>query len=124
MLLKLLNWIKSKSDPYRIEWVEDMPATPIKNTVYVIGGREYPFYAAVACPKKWCREFIFLEISPQFKRRWRIKEHSDGTISLFPSIHVTKLPCQCHYWLRRGKIVWSTFPSSFYSVTKQEVCRK
>ena len=34
-------------------------------------------------------------------------EQTDAGPSLFPSIGNWQLPCQSHYWIRRGSIVWS-----------------
>ena len=112
----MIRWLFNfwaRFHPYRTEWVEDLPDNPQKNTVYIVGGREHPFYAAVACPRKVCQQVIHLDVSPKVTERWRIMEHSNGRISLAPSVHVTGLPCRCHYWLRRGRIVWSEAPSVF-----------
>lgn len=99
--------------PYHTKWVEDLPEKPKKNAVYIIGGREHPFYAAVTCPRQTCKQIIHLDVSSQATKRWRITEHSNGRISLSPSVHVTGLPCECHYWLRKGRIVWSEAPPLF-----------
>ena len=112
----MLRWLFNfwaRFYPYRTEWVEDLPEQRNKNTVYIVGGRQYPFYAAVACPRQACRQLVHLDISSDAPKKWRVTEHSDGRISLWPSVHVTGLSCRCHYWLRRGRIVWSEAPSLF-----------
>lgn len=112
--LKIIrNFWERWKPPYRTEWVEDLPEKPRKRTVYIIGGRKHPFYAAVVCPRKGCGHVAHLGLSKQFSRdkRWRVFEGGDGAISLFPSVHVTGLECGCHYWLRNGKIEWSENPS-------------
>ena len=109
MIKWLFNFL-ARFHLYHTEWVEDLPENPQKDTVYIIGGRKHPFYAAVACPRKACRQFVHLDVSPQVLERWRITEQPDGRISLAASVHVTGLPCRCHYWLRRGRIVWSETP--------------
>ena len=98
---------------YSTKWVEDLPDNPCQKTVYIIGGRKHPFYAAIVCPRKACQQVVHLDLSPGANERWSITEHLDGLISISPSIHVTRLPCQCHYWLRRGRIVWSEAPKLF-----------
>ena len=95
------------------KWVNDLPEPIEKNTIYIIGGREYPFYAAVTCPKRKCEKVIHLEISSDFERRWQFKEHKNGTLTFNPSIHVTKYPCRCHYWIRKGHVTWSEMPLFF-----------
>ena len=73
---------------YKAEWVEDLPERTYKNTIYIVGGREHPFYAAVTCPRRRCKKVIHLEISKQFEKRWSVKKEENGSISLCPSIHV------------------------------------
>ena len=112
----MIRWffnIWARFRPYCTEWVEDLPDELQKNAVYVIGGRKHPFYAAIVCPRKACRQVVHVDVSPQVKKRWRITEHMDGKISLWPSVHVTGLPCGCHYWFRKGRIVWSESPPLF-----------
>lgn len=113
MLTKLFNLFWRFRKRYETQWVEDLPDCPKKNTVYIIGGREHPFYAAVACPRKKCRKLIHLGISLQMQTRWRVTEHEDGTLSLFPSVFVIDSSCHCHYWFRNGRIEWCDAPPLF-----------
>ena len=96
--------------PYRAEWVEDLPGEVGKDTIFVVGGRRHPFQAAVVCPRRACRQVIHLDIAPALSKRWALVEHENGLVSLSPSVHVTGLPCRCHYWVRRGRIRWSEAP--------------
>lgn len=112
MVKSLFNFL-ARFRPYQTEWVEDLPSDVQKNTVYIIGGRKHPFYAAIVCPRRACQQVIHLDVSPMVTKRWRITEHSGGQISLVPSVHVTNLPCHCHYWLRQGRIVWADTPYIF-----------
>ena len=98
---------------YKTKWVEDLPERTDKNTIYIIGGHEHPFYAAVTCPRKNCSKVIHLEISKQFEKRWLIKEEGQGVISLSPSVYVVDSPCKCHYWIKSGHIVWQSLPPLF-----------
>ena len=100
---------------YRTEWVEDPPERPKPRVVYIVGGREYPFDAAFVCPRG-CGELLQVDISPKQRKSWRVSEHEDGTISLSPSVRLTK-ECGCHFWLRRGRIVWCEAPPSQLSGT-------
>ena len=123
MLTKLLNLFERRRK-YQTHWVEDLPESPEKDTVYVIGGRNYPYYAAVACPRKSCVNIVHLEISTEFKERWKLYEHHDGSVSLSPSIHVINAPCGCHYFLRKGKIIWSEFPRIFVPNVNRKPSKK
>jgi len=53
----------AKRHPYGTEWVEDLPERVAKDTVYIIGGKTYPFQAAVICPRRRCQQIIRLDIS-------------------------------------------------------------
>lgn len=110
MLVKIRNLFE-RLRRYRTLWVEDLPSTPSRNTIYIVGGRLYPYYAAMVCPRKGCSRLIQLEISPEFKKRWFVKEHHDGTLTLSPSIYINKSKCKCHYWIRKGYVVWTESPS-------------
>lgn len=112
-MIKHLANALARFRPYRTEWVDDPPDTPLPRTVYVVGGRRHPFSAVVACPRRACRQSVNLDVSPEVTPRWRVQEHTDGTLSLHPSIHVAALPCKCHYWLRRGRVVWHEAPPIF-----------
>ena len=95
---------------YKTKWVEDLPEKTDKNTIYIIGGRKYPFYVAIPCPRKKCKKIVHLEISKQFKKRWKVTEYENGSLSLSPSIYVTDSSCKCHYWFEKGCIVWHSVP--------------
>ena len=109
MIRALFNVI-ARFRPYRTEWVEDLPDRIGRDVAYVIGGRRYPFSVAMVCPRRACREVVHLDLSKEVEERWRLKEHARGEISLWPSVHVTGRRCQCHYWLRDGRIVWAEKP--------------
>lgn len=112
LLLKILNcfW---RFRTYQTEWVEDLPEKTGKDTIYIVGGREHPYYAAVVCPRHSCKRVISLEISKKSRKRWKMVEHGNGSLTLSPSIYVTRRPCKCHYWIRRGKVTWADFPPVF-----------
>ena len=116
-MLKAFNCCQHLRRQYKTKWVEDIPENIEKNTIYIVGGRKYPFWAAVTCPKKRCKKVIHLEVSPDLEKRWRFREHRDGTLTLNPSIYVTKYPCKCHYWIKKGRVVWSEIPP--FSVPKE-----
>jgi len=110
LLLKVWQFLTAGTY-YKSKWVEDLPDMPQKNTIYIIGGRKYPFYAAITCPRKKCRKIIHLQIDTEASKRWRVKEHENGALSLSPSIHIIDSPCGCHYWIKEGRTVWCEIPS-------------
>lgn len=95
---------------YQTKWVEDLPCVKERNTIYIVGGKAYPFYAAIVCPKRKCKQSVCLDISPDSESNWKLTEHSNGQVSLFPSVQVTGLPCGCHYWFQNGRIRWCEMP--------------
>ena len=109
-MFKWLFNLRARFHPYETCWVEDFPIVPKKRTLYVIGGREHPFSVAISCPRRKCNQVIQLDVSPDIRPRWKLREHADGRISLSPSILVTAFPCKCHYWIKRGRVIWSESP--------------
>lgn len=109
-MIKWLFNLMTFLHPYRTEWVDDPPEEIRKNTVYIAGGREHPFQAGIACPRKACRHMVHLDIAPEMTERWSLTEHESRRVSLSPSVHLTELPCRCHYWMKRGRIWWSESP--------------
>ena len=96
---------------YTAQWIEDLPATPATGVVYVIGGREYPYWAAMACPSGKCSEILHLGISDHHKddERWTVQEHENESVSLSPSVNCLGLPCKCHFTLTARGIKWSNW---------------
>lgn len=122
-MTRLLNLVE-KRRKYQTLWVEDFPENPERDTVYIIGGREQPYHAAVVCPRRKCKQVVRLEISSEHKTKWKLHEHRDGSVSLSPSIHVTSFPCRCHYWVRHGRIIWADSPPVFVPKKNRERHRK
>lgn len=110
-LLRLYFNLLAKLHINKVLWVEDLPNKPQKHTFYIVGGREFPFQFTFVCPRRQCNQLISLDISPEITPRWKITEHSKGSISIHPSVHVVSLRCKCHYWVRKGKIHWAETPT-------------
>lgn len=95
---------------YKTEWVDDLPATPRMDTIYVVGGRKYPFRVVMPCPHPRCNHLVYLDIARGSRPHWRLREHDDGSLSLMPSVYLTKMPCRSHYWVRMGRVAWTGRP--------------
>jgi Family of unknown function (DUF6527) len=39
--------------------------------------------------------------------KWRLTEHSEGTVSLRPSIGNLSFPCESHYFVTENRIHWA-----------------
>lgn len=109
MLRLITNWFYNLRKPkYKTVWIEDLPEKLEKRKIYIVGGRKYPFQAVFLCPKN-CGKKISLNISKQHKQweRWQIIEHKKDIISLYPSIWMKTFDCNCHYWFKKGRIIWT-----------------
>ncbi len=76
-----------------------MPAT-----VYVLGEKQYLWSVALLCPCG-CGEALHMSLHDDSRPRWRIRDHRDGTVTLFPSVWRT-VGCRSHFFLRRGRVEW------------------
>ncbi len=107
--MTVFKWIYNLWSPaYKTVWIEDLPEILKKRIIYIVGGKECPFQAVFLCPKN-CSKKIILNISKQHKKseRWKISVHKNGTVSLSPSIWMKSLNCNCHYWFKKGRIIWT-----------------
>ena len=92
---------------YKTEFVDDLPVIRQKGVAYVVGGRQFPFRVVMTCPNPICHHEYHLPIDKG--ALWQMQAHEDDTITLTPSVHNTGNwpPCQAHFFLRRGEIVWA-----------------
>ena len=81
-----------------------MPDQVESGVLYLVGEGPHLWFAAFLCPCG-CGEAIQLSLSPDSRPRWGVEEHSDGTVSLSPSVWRVR-GCRSHFFLRRGHIAW------------------
>ncbi len=104
-LTRLFRFVFDLFSPvYASEKVEDLPDALEPKTLYLVGDRT-PWAAALLCPCG-CRDVIQISLIANDNPRWRIFEHTDSTMSIFPSIRRIK-NCRSHFFLRRGRIGWA-----------------
>jgi hypothetical protein len=97
-------WPWSKSPPFRSARVEELPDKLQKAIIYLAGEGENLWAAAMICPCG-CGEVIELNLLKQARPCWSAVEHSDGTVTLAPSVWRQK-GCRSHFIVRHGEIVW------------------
>jgi hypothetical protein len=107
-LRKLRDWggtsRRTRGPRIRYERVEEVP-NPLKpSTVYVVGEERYPWAAAMLCPCG-CGDVIELNLLEQASPCWSVRENSDDTITVMPSIWRTK-GCRSHFLIRNSHIDW------------------
>lgn len=88
----------------RYERVEEFPDRLKASTFYVAGEERYPWAAAMLCPCG-CGDVIELNLLEQASPYWSIRQNSDGTITLIPSVWRTK-GCRSHFLIRDSCIDW------------------
>lgn len=99
-----LRWISRRPAPLKTLKVEELPDQLNATSLYLVGEGKYLWFAAMVCPCG-CDAIINLNLLPETRPRWKLTEHTDGTVSLHPSIWRTK-DCRSHYFVRRGLIEW------------------
>ena len=100
--LKIL--FKKRRPRYVKRYVADMPDKLESETIYIVGEGGHLWFVAMKCPCN-CGDIIQLSLEHDSSPRWDLSEHSDGTISLYPSIWRNKR-CLAHFWINRSDVKW------------------
>lgn len=90
----------SRIDHLEPEFVEMMPAELQSGVIYV----SIPYSLTAHLCACGCSEKVVLPLHPQ---QWRLT-YDGKSISMSPSVGNIGVPCQSHYWIRNGRIDWST----------------
>src|SRR6188474_3928626 len=45
-------------------------------------------------------------VTPLNKAKWQLAEHTDGTVSLAPSVGNSSFRCKSHYWISKSRVLW------------------
>ena len=90
--------------PFQTIYVEELPDKLAIDCIYLVGENDYLWSTALLCPCG-CQSTIQLNLLPDAKPCWRVEEHEDSTISLYPSVWSRK-GCGSHYLIRKGFIKW------------------
>lgn len=106
-LERFQQWFRLVTDtrpPLTVQRVEDPPDTVLSNYVYLIGEYRQPWSAMFLCPCG-CKDVVALSLIRNDRPRWRAREHSNGTVTISPSVWRTK-GCRSHFFVQRGKVIW------------------
>jgi hypothetical protein len=82
------------------QFVESFPAAMHPGVLYV--SIEYRTCGHLCCCG--CGQEVVTPLSPA---QWSLT-YDGETVSLAPSVGNWALPCQSHYWIRRGRVQWSS----------------
>lgn len=101
---KIKRFVLKQPKPFQPVRVAELPDNLKSERIYLVGENEYLWSAALLCPCE-CGSVIQLNLLPDAKPCWRVEEHEDETVSLYPSVWSRK-GCGSHYHVRRGLIKW------------------
>jgi hypothetical protein len=87
------------------EFVEFIPERLNKGTLYI--SKRYRTASHLCC----CGCGLDV-VTPLNAAKWRLAEHPDGTVSLWPSIGNLSFPCKSHYFVTKNRIQWAGTLSS------------
>ena len=98
---------------FATEVVDDVPEVLEPETVYLVGEDSLPWCAALLCPCG-CGSTIQVSLVAGDRPSWRAIRHFSGSVTLLPSIWRSS-GCRSHFFVRRGRIVWSAPETSSWS---------
>lgn len=104
---RLWSWLRRSwlgDRPFRTADADEEPDHLDPRTVYVIKDAGQSWAAVMSCPGG-CGQVLHMNLLPDTKPVWKLTEHSDGTVSLTPSVW-RREGCGCHFWLRSGRVNW------------------
>jgi hypothetical protein len=98
------RWIRPGAAPFTTVLVGDLPDDLRARTIYLVGEDGHLWCAAILCPCG-CGDVIQLNLLEAARPSWKVRESSDGTISIEPSVWRQK-GCRSHFFVRKGVIEW------------------
>jgi hypothetical protein len=103
---RLWGWFEGLFQaPYRTQKLEgDLPAKLYSKTIYVVEEDGYLEHVVMVCPCG-CGQLLYMNLIPDERPCWRVIDHENGTISLWPSVWRQK-GCHAHFWFRHGQVFW------------------
>lgn len=104
---------RARGPRIRYERVNEFPELLESGTLYVAGEEPDIWAAAMLCPCG-CGDAIELNLLKQASPCWTIRQRSDGSVTLRPSIWRTK-GCRSHFLIRNSRIDWCQFENGFTS---------
>lgn len=101
---RIRRWLTGQPVPYRTIHVPELPDSLRKNCAYLVGENEFVWFVAMICPCG-CGEVLYMNLLEARRPSWKVIEHTDGTVSLMPSVWRMK-GCSSHFYFRRGTVEW------------------
>jgi uncharacterized protein DUF6527 len=101
--LGFLDRFQRRPPKYRVTFTEELPERLRPHILYAIG-EGTPWLAALICPCG-CGDVIHLSLLERDSPRWSLREESDGTMTISPSVWRSK-GCKSHFIVRKGAVMW------------------
>src|SRR4051812_28154976 len=98
-LKRLWAWILGRDSTLGQIRLEELPDRLMKDTIYLAGEGDHLWFAAMLCPCG-CGETLHMSLLSNDRPRWMLSSHTDGTVSLHPSVW-RKVGCRSHFFIRR-----------------------
>lgn len=89
-----------KTDEYEYQFVEEIPEALLAGVLFVSTG----YATAVHLCACGCGVKVVTPLAPS---DWSIT-FNGVSVGLTPSIGNWSFPCRSHYWIRNGRVIWST----------------
>lgn len=101
-----LTWpLRRAPKVYKVRSVTELPDRLQTSILYIVAEDSLPMHASMACPRGKCSDVLNLNLLPDDHPVWTLNVGADGRPSLRPSVW-RKPGCDCHFWMRDGRIHW------------------
>lgn len=104
---KILYWLSlffPATSIYKYEACEGLPKALQKYKVYVLGGTQNPWMAAMLCPCG-CNDILHMNLLTSNRPNWKVTISTNSSVSFHPSLW-RKSACKSHFFLKNGKVNW------------------
>jgi len=114
-----IDWRKwLPAGPWRVveqvDAADEVPDTIPKNGAVLVGSRQHPKWLALDCPCGTGHR-VMVALDPRNWPHWTLAAGTnESPLTLWPSIDCRRPERRCHYFLRRGRVLWIRERSWFY----------
>lgn len=98
----------------RVDDADEVPDKIAKNGAVLVGSREQPKWLALDCPCDTGHR-VMVTLDPRHWPHWTLEGGKrDTRLTLWPSIDCRRPQRRCHYFIRRGRVLWIRERSWFH----------
>lgn len=103
-MARRLNKTSAYSSVITVASMDDVPKR-LGRTVYLIERGGKLRWAVLMCPCR-CGKRIEVNLMGSRWPRWRVRRHSNRSITLMPSLWLSAEDCGSHFWVYRNRVIW------------------